>query len=321
MIQEFVDSIRRYSKISIFSHVRPDGDAIGSQIALALWCKKQGIEVRAFNDDSVPQSLSFLLDFFPIEKPEKKWIENCDAIILVDGNDPKRFGGYAEIIQQLNKPLFMVDHHPEPLAIYEVGFSDPKASSTAEMVYRIYRQSGLLHYIDEAVAKAIYTGIMTDTGSFRFDSVTPDLHEIIADVLRRGAFSPHEIHQRVYDNYEFRHLKLISEALATIEVHHQGRLATLSITEEILQKTACTYDDLDGMISFALSLNTVEVAVLMYEREEKIKLSFRAKTDAVNVNEVARQFGGGGHSKASGAWHNGPLHTAVSDIVSAISFT
>ncbi len=320
MIQEFISEVRKHKQVCIFSHVRPDGDAIGSQIGLALWLQKQGLEVRAFNDDALPENLKFLEEIFPIEKPDKDYIESCDAIILVDGNDPKRFGGYADLIIESGKPLYMVDHHPEPLDIYEVGFSDPTASSTAEMVYRIYLQSALLHYIDKGVAQALYTGMMTDTGSFRFDSVTPQVHEAIADLLRRGNFSPDVIHQKVYDNKELHHLKLISEALAKLEVYHGGKLATLAIPESSLVKTGCTYDDLDGIIAFALSLASVETAVLLYERDEKVKLSLRSKTDTVDVNVVARKFGGGGHKKAAGAWHNGNLEEAVKDIVETITF-
>lgn len=321
MLKDFISKVRNHKKIAIFSHVRPDGDAVGSQVALALWLKQQGADVVAFNDDDIPENLSWLLAHFEISKPDEHELNSCDAIILVDGNNPHRFGGYADYLMKTNKPLYMVDHHPDPLDIYEVGYSDPSASSTAEMVYRIYLQSGQVHFIDRGVAEALYTGMMTDTGSFRFDSVTPEVHEAIADILRRGSFRPDVIHKKVYDNNELRHLKLMGAALNSISLFAGGQVAILSVTEKALNETGCTYDDLDGIISFPLSLNSVKVAVLMYEREDKVKLSFRSKTDEVDLNKVAAQFDGGGHKKASGAWYNGTLDQAVKDVVSAIPLT
>lgn len=321
MIQELITKVRNHKRIAIFSHVRPDGDAIGSQIGLALWVKKQGIEVFACNDDEVPENLIWLTEHFPITKPDEKILNTCDAFIFVDGNHLHRLGGFADYLSKTDKPIYMVDHHPDPQDIFDEMFSDPTASSTAEMVYRIILQSGQLHFIDKAIAEALYTGIVTDTGSFRFDSVTPALHEAVADILRRGKFNPASIHQRVYDNREFRHLKLIGAALNSITLFDHGKIATVTITEKILEETGCSYDDLDGIVSFPLSMNSVKVAVMLYERDDNVKISLRSKTDEADMNLVAGKFGGGGHKKAAGAWYNGSLADAVTDVVNEITFT
>ncbi|MEX1122508.1 MAG: DHHA1 domain-containing protein, partial [Balneolales bacterium] len=278
-----------------------------------LWCQKNGIEAKCFNDDDLKNNLKWMNKYFPIEKPDRDYLDRCDGIVFLDGNSLDRFGVFAEYLKSVDKPLYMIDHHPDPDDIFELAYSDPKASSTAEMIYHLFEQ-GDLNMIDGSIARALYTGMMTDTGSFRFDSVTYETHLILSELLRRGEFSPDEIHQRIYDDWTLNQLHLLGMALNRVELHHNNQISTMTVTETMLRKTGCTYSDLEGFVSHALSIKTVKSAIIFCELEGKIKISLRAKRD-VDVNLVARQFGGGGHKKAAGSWHPGSMQKAVEDFV------
>lgn len=315
MIDKFIQKLKQHKRIAIFSHIRPDGDAIGSQVALGLWFRKQGIEVRCFNDDDLNNNLEWLAEYVPVEKPDKDYFKTCDAFVFVDGNKLKRFGGQADYIRSLNKPVYMIDHHPDPEDFFEEAYSVPGASSTAELVYNLFKHSDI-NLLDGEIARALYTGMMTDTGSFRFDSVTYETHLVLSDLIRIGEFPPSEIHQRIYDNRTLNQLHLLGMALERIELHYNNQISTMTVTEEMLKKTGCTYSDLEGFVSHPLSINSVKSATIFCEWEGKIKMSLRAREDT-DVNRIAGQFGGGGHQKAAGAWHPGPLHKAVNDVVEA----
>ncbi|MEX0773694.1 MAG: bifunctional oligoribonuclease/PAP phosphatase NrnA [Balneolales bacterium] len=313
MINKLSQKLKTYRSLAIFSHVRPDGDAIGSQIAMGLWCQKNGIEARCFNDDELKSNLKWLNKYFSIEKPDRDFLDRCEAIVFLDGNSLERFGVFAEYLKSADKPFYLIDHHPDPADIFDLAYSVPTASSTAELIYHLFQQ-GDLHLIDGHIARALYTGMMTDTGSFRFDSVTHETHLVLADLLRIGQFSPDEIHQRIYDDWTLNQLHLLGMTLNGVELHHNNQISTMTVTEAMLKKTGCTYSDLEGFVSHALSIATVKSAIIFCELEGKIKISLRAKRD-VDVNLVARQFGGGGHKKAAGSWHPGPIREAVDDLV------
>ncbi len=310
LIRDLLDPA--FKNIAIISHIRPDADAIGSQVALALWLKSHGKNVVAHNDDQVPDNISWLTGFFPVANQDESALNSCDAIVFVDGNDPKRFGRHEAWFRESEQPKFMIDHHPQPSDIFRQTLSVTKAGSTAELIYLIIREHDLENLSPE-MCRAIYTGIMTDTGSFRFDSVGPHTHEIIADVIKRGNINVSEIHQKVYDNRTLNQLSLLSRVLGTTELDERTQLATITVTETDLAETGSTHDDLEGFIAHPLSLRDCTVAVLFSERDGKVKMSLRSKAD-FDVNKLARFFDGGGHQKAAGAWHPGPLEKAVSEI-------
>ena len=313
MIEPLIAQLKKHKKIGTISHVRPDGDALGSQIALCLWLEKVGIEAVAFNDDPMPSNMMWMADFFPLTVPGQSSINTCDAFIFVDGNNARRFGEFGQHIMDTKKPVYLVDHHPGPQGNFTLPYSVPSASSTAELVYRFYAESDL-NLLDEKAAKAMYAGIVTDTGSFRFDSVSPELHEITAELLRRGKFNPSEIHQLIYDNRRQEQLNLLGMTLKSIKTHINGRVGTVVITDQMLRETKCVYSDIDGFVSYPLSIKGVEASVLFCEKDERVKLSFRSKSD-LDVNKWANEFGGGGHQKAAGAWHNGPINVAVHEVM------
>ena len=313
MSTPFISSILEHKKIGIFSHVRPDGDAIGSTIGASLWLSKFGVNVLAFNDDALPHNIAWMLPFFPIQKPTKELVDSCDAYLVLDGNSSERFGEFGKYIYSSGKPLYMIDHHPFPEGTYTASISEVKACSTAELVFHLFMNTNL-DLLEREAAMALYAGIVTDTGSFRFDSVNPEVHTVVSELLRRGNFTPPEVHEKIYDNKNANQLQLLGKALTTVEAPGKGKIGIIKITEEFLNSTQSKYSDTEGFVAYALSLNGVDAAVLFAEKDGKIKLSLRSKR-AINCNEWARHFNGGGHVRASGAWFEGSIEDAVKTVL------
>ncbi len=314
MYKELIEKLKKFNTIGVFSHVRPDGDCIGSQIAVCRWLEKKGFTAFAFNDDDLPMNLQWMTDFYPIRKPDAALTDQCDLFILVDGNAPHRFGSYTDWQDRKERPVFMIDHHPDPEDVFDISISVVKASSTCELIYNLISEDDI-NRIDVETAKALYTGIITDTGSLQFDSVSAETLEIAADLLRIGQFKPNEVAEKVFSNQTKPQLLLLSRALATIELFADNQIAVMSVTETMFDETETNNSDTGGLVNYPLSITGIKAAVLFKDLgEDGIKMSLRSKSE-VDVNVWARQLGGGGHKKAAGAWHKGPLKTAIEETV------
>ena len=313
MFKLFTEKILKHKKVAVFSHLRPDGDCIGSQVALCIWLQKNGIEAVALNEDPAPDNLQWLLEFFPVEHPRKHNLRDFDAYIVVDGNALHRFGRHAEKTPKFNKPIYMIDHHPEPDTIYEEAVSDTSISSTAELVFNLYSGHDI-NQIDEPASKAMFTGILTDTGSFQFSSVGANTMYAASELMSRGNFTPDEIVDRIYADKPLRQLKLLSLALNTISLHAGGKLATIHVTKAMLKETGCTRYDTEGFVQYPLTVEGVKACVFLREDRDQIKLSLRSKSE-IDVNAWARELGGGGHAKAAGGWHTGPMEKAIEEVI------
>ncbi|MDR9419238.1 bifunctional oligoribonuclease/PAP phosphatase NrnA [Gracilimonas sp.] len=314
MFKSFISKILSHQKVAVFSHVRPDGDCLGAQIALSLWLQKNGIEVAAYNEDSIPGNMRWLLEYFPIDDPANANLDSFDAFVVVDGNALHRFGDTAETLPEFEKPIYMVDHHPDPDDVFEEFVSSVEASSTCELIYRLYAEHKP-QQIDEKAAKAMYLGLVTDTASFQFNSVKPDTLQAAGDLLERGGFTPDEVVEKIYSSRPLRQLKLLSLALETIEVHAEGTISTIVITQDMLKKTGCTKEDTEGFVQYPMSVEGVKACVLFQQQDERIKLSLRSKSDDVDVNQWALNFNGGGHKRAAGAWFEGDLEEAIEAVI------
>jgi len=314
MFQDFRHNLLQFKKAGIFSHIRPDGDCIGAQVGLSIWLEKNGVQAWAFNDDRVPQNLHWLTRFHPIHLPESELVGLCDAFIVVDGNAPHRFGSFQHYQSEEYKPSFMIDHHPEPGSDFDYAVSVEKASSTCELIYRLFKEHDP-DQIDARVAKALYTGIITDTGSLQYDSVTPETMEAVADLLRRGDFRPNEVAEKVFSNRTPKELHLLSRAMSTIQLFKNNQIAIMCVTQEMMDATGTTNEDCEGFVNYPLSIAGIKAAILLKDLSDKgIKMSLRSRSD-VDVNKWAKELNGGGHKKAAGAWHPGPLKTAINDVV------
>ncbi|MCC5925803.1 MAG: DHH family phosphoesterase [Bacteroidetes bacterium] len=315
--QHLIKALKSYKnkKVAVISHVRPDADCIGSQVALCRWLGKHKVTAFAFNDDTLPPSINWLGDHYPIKQTAMNKMAECDAIVFVDGNHPSRFGLAGEFAERSNKPLYMIDHHPGPAEkLFKDFVSVITASSTCELVYELYASEDLEH-LDLASAEALYAGITTDTGSFRFDSVTASTHEAVARMIRKVNLKTEPIHRKIYDGKTVNQLHLMAKVLETVETHHGNRIASLRVPADFLRETKTSYHDLEGFVSYALAIRGVMAAVIFTEMDNKIKLSLRSNSDEINVNTWARAFNGGGHAKAAGGFHEGPLEKAVQEVL------
>ncbi|MEL6616314.1 MAG: DHH family phosphoesterase [Bacteroidota bacterium] len=299
-------------RVVVTTHIRPDGDALGSEIALARWLRGMGKAVYCLNADPEPKPLRWLLD----EQPKKlvrtydtgalshaELIAGADALVVVDVGAEHRLGttgGPFRAAADAGKPTYLLDHHPDPENWFTERCVRADAAAAGEIVYDLIAGHDP-DAIDGAVATALYVAIMTDTGSFRFGATSPRTHAIISDLLTRGGISPEPIHVAVYDGKTREALRLLGRALGTIETHYGGRLASMTISQDTLQASGADFQDTEGLISYALSLEGVVSAVIFLETLSGIKVSFRSKGDCP-INGWASRFGGGGHANASGAY-------------------
>ena len=313
MYEEFISKITRHSNVAVFSHIRPDGDCLGSQAAFCVWLQKNGVQAVALNEDQPGANLAWIQDVFPLHHPSEVDFAAFDAFVVLDGNALHRFGGYAESIINLGKPIYMIDHHPQPDHIYEAFVSRPDYSSTAELIYELYAEHNP-DQIDTPAAKAMYVGIVTDTGSFQFDSVTPNTLRAAADLLERGGFKPNEVVERVYSTKTEGQLQLLSHALESIQLFANQQIAIICVTQAMFEATNTGKGDTEGFVSYPLSISGVKACILFREDGDRIKISLRSRSE-IDVNVWARKMNGGGHRKAAAGWHEGPLNVAIDEVV------
>lgn len=311
-MDSFIAKVSAHKTVGVFSHLRPDGDAIGSQVAFCRWLSSFGVSVKAFNEDPVPANLAWMLPFFPVQKPTLESVGACDAFVVLDGNALHRFGTLCDGTRHSGRPHYMIDHHPDPESIFSARVHDPKACATAELVFLLFLESGLQR-LDSDSARALYTGIMTDTGSFRFDSVSDRTHTIVSELIRLGKFNVSEIHERIYDDKTAAQLELLGMSLQTLQVHGEG-FASMFVSKEMLRSTGCSKEHTEGFTQYPLSIAGIFAIAFFVDFGDQIKVSFRTKR-GVDANVWARAFKGGGHARASGGWHPGPMETAIESVI------
>ena len=318
MADQFLEYLLSNQRIFITTHIRPDGDAIGSQLALGLFLKSLGKDVTMINSDDIPDNLSWMVGTdqiltFDQSIDHRSRLDSADAIVVVDANALDRLGEIGKLIEHSRCSKFLIDHHTNPEPRFDHTYTRVSASSTAELIYELIAAHNP-EAINEHIATALYVGIVTDTGSFRFSAVTPELHRIVADIIERGNLSPAPIHTAVYDNRSLSSLRLLSRALSTITLKYNNQVGYMVISQQLLNDLQTDSDQTDGFVNYALSIRTVNVALLFLETAKGTKVSFRSKGD-IAINEWARSLGGGGHKNASGAFLKKTLDAAVSEVI------
>lgn len=305
------------------SHIRPDGDAIGSELGVAHFLKALGKEALVVNSDAEPRNLGWLLDDHgggfveTFEDGKLSQIEafaSADVLLVLDTGAAHRLGKLEDRVKGMSARKLLIDHHPDPEEWFDLACVRTEAASTGELVYELIagHDPGL---IDEHIATALYAAIMTDTGSFRYGATRPNTHRVVADLLERGGISPEPIHIKIFDQRTRESLRLLARALETITTHYDGRLASMVISQDILRESGAYFDETEGLINYALGLKEVVAAIIFLETPKGIKVSFRSKGDCP-VNDWAARFGGGGHANAAGAYIRGtPLSRVFKDVI------
>ena len=293
--------------IVIVGHRNPDGDAMGSTLALKFYLEKKGHNCKVVVPNEYPDFLHWLpgsdstYRFDWQNNQSQKAIQNSDIIFLLDFNALHRVGSdMQKTLENYKNDFAMIDHHQQPDDVTYM-YSDTSICSTCQMVYQFIEMNNDLELIDADIATCLYTGIMTDTGSFRFRSTTSATHRIIADLIDKGAEND-RIHNNVYDANSYNRLLLLGQALSNLQILPSYKTAYITLTSEEKKRFDFQKGDTEGVVNYALSLKGIIFAAIFIEDsdQEIIKISFRSK-GKFSVNQFARNhFSGGGHDNAAG---------------------
>lgn len=296
------EKIEKSDNIIITSHISPDGDAIGSMLGLYYFIKKQyNKKAKMFINGGINNNLKFLEGCEEIHRYDESIMEEimgADLLFILDLNDLSRLKEAGDAIEMSNAYKIMIDHHMEPHNFADLQFVDVEATSTGELIWVIIDAIG--GKFDKRISNALYTAIMTDTGSFRFERTTGGTHYIVSKLIENGA-DPVKCYDEIYNQKTVQAMKLLGMSLANMDLYKDGRISIMSLRKEDFDKADAIEDDTEGFVSNTLSVKGVEVGVIITEREKgELRISFRSKGN-YSVRETAAKFGGGGHKFAAGA--------------------
>ncbi len=314
--EELLDAVRKSSCVVLATHVNPDGDALGSLFGLAGILEGMGKKVLCFLEEPVPRLYRFLpgsdrvvtdLDqvFALVEK-----VDTDLLCVSLDCGDLERLGASGRRLGSL-RPFAVIDHHRSNNGFGDLAWIEPDRSSTGEMVFDLAR--ALDRRITVDCATCLYTAIVTDTGSFRYESTSSHTFAVAAELVALGV-RPEFVASRLFDNYSLGRLRLLQRVLATLETYDHNRIAVIRVTAEMLGETGTTMEDTEGFVNHPRAVDTVEVAVFLKDKGDIVSVSLRAK-GGCDVARVAARFGGGGHRNASGFRVSGHSLDGVRDML------
>ena len=316
-MDQIINHIKGANHILLASHSDPDGDAVGSLLALGIAIGRRGQKTTIYNASPIPAVYRFLPSVERIVRHIKK-ASTYDLALIMDCGDLPRIGAASTTISQI-PVIINIDHHISNTGFGDIQLIDPLACSTAEIVYRLIK--ALEVPIDKSIATSIYTGILTDTGSFRFSSTNQAAFAISREMAELGV-EPHDVAQHVYGTYSLGRIKLLNLALDSIEISENGKLSIMTVTGTMFAETGTHPEDVDGMINYARRIEDVKVAALIQEQQNgksnsnrhcRYHVSLRSD-GTVDVAAIAGSFGGGGHASAAGFQIEATLTELKSDI-------
>ena len=317
-VREVRNALLASRKAVLTTHLNADGDGAGCEAAVAAWLRANGTDAWIINPTPFPDSFRFLLGD-PSWVAEagsahaQKLCDQADLAVVLDTGEVPRIGRVRSLIRELQ--TVVVDHHqPGDQPIGGISLRDPEACATGELVYDILMAAN--GPWPKQALEGMYVAILTDTGSFRFTNSTPGAHRVVAELIAKGV-DPEEMHTRVYGAAPVRRYRLLQKALDTLELDEAAGIAWMIIPQDAFVELGATQDDLEGMVDVPRGIQGAHVGLLFRQTTTgEVKVSFRSN-GPVNVNELAKRFGGGGHIKASGAMVPGPMPDAVEKVVRA----
>jgi len=313
MIKEILAAISQGKKFLITAHVRLDGDALGSELALYLMLKDLGKEAVIYNQDATPEHYRFLAAAEHIVH-ELTHIEKYDVGFVLDCSELDRVGKIAADVVKI-KTLINIDHHVSNGGFCKLSLLDSKASSTGELLYRLMRKMHVKMTKD--ICTNLYAAILTDTGGFRYSSTHQETLRAAGDLVEGGA-DPQWISENIYESDPPAKLQLLSRVLETLTLDMETKTAALVVTRKHIQDAGATMEHTDGFIDIPRTVKGIDIAMLYTQMGEKqFKLSLRSK-GKVNVEKIARQFGGGGHLNAAACRIDGDIETIKSRVLEAV---
>ena len=304
--------IRESQVFLITTHVRLDGDAVGSELALADVLRNMGKEVTVYNQDETPAMFTFLPGEAAILH-EFERERHYDAVFFLDCSDSDRAGDNAALLEGAGL-VINIDHHVSNDGFAAVSLVDPTASSTGELLYRLFVHMNVP--VTAAVATNLYTAIVTDTGSFRYANTTGDTLRVAAELMEAGADFLSVV-ENVYEKTPYARMKILGLALETLDVTDNGSIGTMTVTRRMIKEVQAKPEHTEGIVEMIRSIDGVRVAAFFQETEaDRFKVSLRSKGD-VNVESVARRFGGGGHVNAAACRMAGRLPDVKAQLIDA----
>jgi phosphoesterase RecJ-like protein len=316
-IQDAFPLLQAPKKIFITTHHKPDGDAIGSMLGLAHYLRLKGHDVSPVSPGEIPDFLRWmpgamsLLNYEEQPKESLDALTNADLVFCVDFNAYGRTKHLEPFLAESTKPKILIDHHLFPDPVWDYGMSIPEKSSTCEMVYDFINLNNDNELINLDIATCLYTGLMTDTGSFKFPITTASVHAMAADLKRRG-LDHTRIHEEVYDSWSEGRMRFLGYVLIEkMEVFHKYNSALIALSRKDLNLFKAQNGDTEGLVNYPLSIKGIKFATLITERSDEVKMSFRSK-GTFDVNKFAKTyFEGGGHFNAYG----GRTKTSFTDTI------
>ena len=309
--------IENAQKIVLVTHLSPDGDAMGSSLGLYHYLQDMGKEVRVVVPNAFPYFLKWMngakdvvINTY-IPTVAEALIKNADLIFCLDFNTLKRIGALGELVEQSDAKKILIDHHLDPDEDFDVVISYPKISSTCEIVFRLMVQLGGFDRITSTVAECIYTGMMTDTGGFTYNSNDPEIFEIISMLLKKGVDRDH-IYREVFNNYTDQRFRLLGFTLSQrMKLYPERKASLMYLSLEDQKQFNLTKGDTEGFVNYPLSIKGVLFSVFIREDEELTKVSLRSQGDFPCNKFAADFFNGGGHLNASGGEFYGNIEDAI----------
>ncbi len=301
--EQIGQALREGVRFAVLGHVRPDGDALGSQLALGLSLKQLGKDVRIWNEEGMLEKYSFLPNANLLTKPPAE-PEDVDVAIALDTAIQNRLGNSLPAVRSA-KVWINIDHHPSNPGYGDLVYIDPKSPATGQILFELLKSEKLP--IDAAIAENLYVAISTDTGSFQYPNTTARTFEIAAELVRAGV-DVGRVSQLTYENYPRRRVELLRDLLGTMRFDANDRVASFSLSLATAKKLGVLPEDNEGLIDHLRAIHGVIVAVFFEELADgKVRVSMRSKNEKVNVCAICQKFGGGGHVLAAGARVRGSL--------------
>lgn len=309
--------LRENRKFAVLSHVRPDGDALGSQLALGRSLKQIGKEVQVWNEDGMLEKYSFIPDAETLTQPPAV-PEEFDVVVALDTAIQNRLGTTVAAIGSA-KIWINIDHHQSNPGYGDLVYIDSDAPATGQIIFELIKSQNLP--LDRQIAENLYVAISTDTGSFQYPNTTARTFEIVAELVRAGV-DVGRVSQLLYENYPRRRIELLRELLSTMRFEADGRIARFSLSLKLATELGVLPEDNEGLIDHLRAVRGVIVAIFFEELTDgKVRVSMRSKTDDVDVSVICQKFGGGGHALAAGARVRGSLAEVEQKIVGAVCDT
>jgi len=294
--------IKSSKKVFLTTHVNPDADGLGSELAMYYYLKSKNIDCRILNYSKTPDYLTFLDPNNVIEVWDKnnhsEWIKDVDTAIAFDIGDYRRMNELSTQIKENNIYSVIIDHHPYNSDFFDLVLVDINFASTGNMVWSFLEHSNYKNY-NQISLDALYSALITDTGSFRYNSTDSESHKMAGFLLDNGV-KPYDVYEKIYERRSLKQINLLSESIKNLKFNFSNLVCGVIISKEIQNKAGANYEHVEGFTDFFRSIDGVQISYCIIELDHSYRINFRSRGKYI-INDIAKSFGGGGHKLAAGA--------------------